>query len=249
VTEPQPPRAPIELRRPRDLGALLRDGLRIYFRGFPTFIAIALAVVVPVEVIVRGIGLGQFTAEYDKTPSPAAAFVPAIAEALVIWPLVTSMCIFAALELADGRKPRLLEVMQRGLDVFSALLVVTVMFVIAFLAGLFLLLIGGLVVVVYLAFAMQAAVIDGRRGTEALQRSVELVQRSWWRVLGIAFVAFAFTYAPGALVSAPLLSAAESSGEAVFQLLGGTIHLTLWAPPLALIMTLLYFDQRARKGI
>ena len=249
MTGPEPPRAPIDLHRPRDLGALLSDGLRIYFRGFRTFILIALAVVVPVELIVRGIGIGQFTADYDSTPAPAAAIVPAVAEALVIWPLVTSMCIFAMLDMADGRKPSVRAAIQRGLDIFGGLLVVTLMFAVAFIGGLFLLFVGALVVSVYLAFVMQAAVIDGRRGTDALRRSVELVQRSWWRVLAMAFVAFVATYAPAALAGAPLLAAAQSTGEGVFQLIAGTVGLVISAPPLALIMTLLYFDQRARKGI
>jgi len=250
VTEPEPPpRAPIQLNRPRDARTILFDGMRIYFRGLRTFMLVAIAVVVPVELIVRGVGLGQFTADYDKTPSPGEAFVPAIAEALVIWPLLASMCIYAAVEMSAGHEPRAREVIQRGLDSFGALLVVTAMFVIAFIGGLLLLVARGVAVVVDLAFVMHGNGVDGRRGADALSRSVELVRRSWWRVLGVAFVAFAFTYAPGALISAPLLAIADSTGEAVFQLAGGTIALVLSVPPLTLMMTLLYFDQRSRKGV
>ncbi len=250
MTTPEPPpQAPIVLQRPRDLGTILSDGLRVYFREFPTFILVALAVVVPVEVIVRGVGIGQFTADYDESPPPEATAIPALAEALVITPLLTSMCIFALLDVATGRKPRAREVIQRGLDLFGPLLVVMAMLVLAIFAGLFALIVGALIVAVYLAFVMQAAVIDGRRGFDALRRSFELVQRSWWRTFAIALVAFLVTYLPAALVTTPFLAAADSTGHAVFQLVGGTLGVVVSAPPLALMMTLLYFDQRARKGV
>src|SRR3712207_7278715 len=41
---------------------------RSYFREFGTFLLIALAVVVPVQLIVTGIGLGELGGEYDATP-------------------------------------------------------------------------------------------------------------------------------------------------------------------------------------
>lgn len=249
MTGPQPPQAPVELRRPRDLGAVISDGLRIYFRAFPTFIAIAFVVVVPVELIVRGVGMGQFTARYDATPAPEVAFVPVLAEWLVISPLLTSMCIFALLDVAEGRKPRLGEVIQRGLDLFRPLLVVMALAFVAVFLGLLVFIVGAIVAAVYLAFVVQAAVLDRRRGADALRRSFELVQRSWWRVFAIAVVAFLVTYVPAAIVSTPLVAVAESSDRAVYQLIAGTLGVMLSGPPLALMMTLLYFDQRARKGV
>jgi hypothetical protein len=50
------------------------------------------------------------------------------------------------------------------------------------------------------------------------------------------------------LVAAPFLAAADSSGSAIYQLAGQTIGGVLFAPPAALIITLLYFDQRLRTG-
>jgi len=49
-------------------------------------------------------------------------------------------------------------------------------------------------------------------------------------------------------VGAPFLGAADSSGSAVYQLIGTTVGGVLFAPPAALIITLLYFDQRLKTG-
>ena len=58
----------IELERPRDAGALLRDSLVVYIRHFWTFLALGALVVVPSELIVSGVGLEQLSSGYDDTP-------------------------------------------------------------------------------------------------------------------------------------------------------------------------------------
>lgn len=249
MTGPEPSRAPIDLRQPRELGAMFRDGFGLYFREFRTFALIALAVVVPVELIVSGIGLGLFSADYDPTPSLEVTIVPLVARTFVMGPLLTAMCIYVLLDAADGTKPRARSAIQRGLDVFGALLVVMLLVALAFIAGLFLLIVGAIVAAVYLAFSMQAAVVEKSRGADALRRSFELVRGSWWRVFAFALLAYLVTNGLAALTALPFASAAESTGEAVYQLGGSILGTVLFAPPLALIMSLLYFDQRYRKDV
>lgn len=249
MTEPEPARAPFDLRRPRDLGALLSDGFGLYLREFRTFVLIALAVVVPVELIVSGVGLGQFTAAYDPSPPPEEMVLPLVARTFVVGPLLTAMCIYVLLDVAGGGRPRARAAIQRGLDVFGALLVVMLLVALAFAAGLLVFIVGAIVVAVYLAFVMQAAVIDRQRGPDALRRSFELVRGSWWRVAAIVLLAYVVTNGAAALVALPFASAAKSSGEAVFGMAGATLGTVLFAPLFALIITLLYFDQRTRRDI
>ncbi|MEA2398758.1 MAG: hypothetical protein QOK25_2314, partial [Thermoleophilaceae bacterium] len=84
----------VDLRRPRDLGALLSDGFGTYFRNFGKFLAIAAAVVVPIQLILSGVGLGQLFSHYDKTPSLAVLILPSVVSFLVTAPLVTAMTIY-----------------------------------------------------------------------------------------------------------------------------------------------------------
>ena len=59
------------LDRPRDLNTLLRDALTVLARHLGTFIALSAVVVVPVHLIVSGVGLEQITADYDRSPGVA----------------------------------------------------------------------------------------------------------------------------------------------------------------------------------
>jgi hypothetical protein len=249
VTQPRPPRAPVDLRRTRDLGALVTDAFTVYFRSFRTFVTIAAAVVIPVQLIVGGLGLGELTRSYDPTPGAAQQLVPFAASLLVIAPLTTAMCIYALLDLADGRKPRAVSAIQRGLDVFAPVLAVIVMYVLGVAVGFLALIAPGVYLLVRWVFAIQATVIDGKRGIESLNRSGDLVQGSWWRVAGITLASNFLLSGLSALVGAPFLAAAQSTHSAAFELAGQIVGGVLFAAPAALITTLLYFDQRARKGL
>lgn len=249
MTEPEPSRGQIDLRRPRDLGALVVDGFRLYFRAFPTFLLITIAVVVPVQVIVGGFGLGQFTAEYDRASDPAEAGIAFASGVLVILPLVTAMCTYALLDIADGRKPRARSAIQRGLDVFAPLLGAAVLYVAGVALGLLALVLPGLYLAVRWVLYIQAVVIDGRRGFQALERSGELVRGSWFRVAAVYLASQLLVGALGSVLGAPFLAAAEATDDAVWQLAGQTVSGVLATAPAALIMSLLYFDQRARTGL
>ena len=249
MTAPQPPsRAPLDLRQPRDVGSLISDAFALYIREFRTFFLIAVAVIVPVNLIVGGVGLGEFTGDYDPTPSPASTLVPNLAQALVSIPLLNAMCIYAMLDAAEGRKPQAREAIQRGLDIFAPLLGVLALYALSVLGGFFLLLVGAVFFAIYFGFAMQSAVVEDCRGRAALLRSGEIVRGSWWRVFGVTLLAYLLTNALVALVAAPFLGAADSTGKALYQLIGQTVGGVLFVPPYVLIVTLLYFDQRTRKG-
>ncbi len=69
----------LDLGQPRDVGALLRDGLRLYAAHLPLLLLMAAAIVVPFQLVVSGMGLEQLTAAYDddspwrRGPSPPSS--------------------------------------------------------------------------------------------------------------------------------------------------------------------------------
>src|SRR5712691_2657374 len=88
-------RVPLDLNRPRDLSALFNTVFALYGRYFWLFGAMALAVVLPVLVVVDGVGLGQLTSGYDSSPPVAGTYIELAAQQLVITPLVTAMHVHA----------------------------------------------------------------------------------------------------------------------------------------------------------
>ena len=249
MTGPQPPRAPLDLRRPRDVGGLITEGFGLYFREIRTFLLIAGAVVVPVDLIVLGVGLGWLTGGYDSSPSAAETFIPLLTNFLVTSPLLTAMSIYVLLDAADGRRPRAGATIQRGLDVFAPVVIVAVLYIAGVLAGLLALIVPGIYIAVRWIFWVQAVVVEKRRGPDALRLSGEVVQGAWWRVAGITLAANFVVGGLTSIVGAPFLGLANSTDHAVFQLVGQTLGGVLFAPAAALIITLLFFDQRLRKGV
>ena len=258
MTEPER----LDLDQPRRLRALFRDSLRLWFRHFNTFVAIGLAVVLPAEAVVSGVGLGRFSSGFDaELPVGAQAVSPAV-QALVIAPLVAAMVVTLVLGLAAGERPRAGAAIQAGLDRFATVFVpviaalaieaLTVLVLVVPLAlALESLLVPTLAIPIVLAvrwyFAPQAVVAGGERGTKALRASWDLTAGSGWRVLGTLLLGYvAFSWA-ATLLASPILAGARSADSGALIVAFNVVWQTLAMPAIALFGTLLYFDLRARR--
>ena len=252
----------LDLDQPRLLRALFRDTLRIYFRNIGVFAAIGVAVVLPAEAIVSGVGLQRFSSGFDtERPVGAELMSPAV-QALVTAPLIAAMVVAVVLTLAKGERPRAWKAIQSGLDHFAAVFVPVIAGLAAeALAALVLVvplalavesfLVPTLVIPIILAvrwyFAPQAVVAGGERGIKALRASWDLTAGSGWRVFGTLFLGFlAFSWA-ATLVATPVLAGARSADSGALIVAFNVIWQSLALPAIALFATLLYYDVRARK--
>jgi hypothetical protein len=239
----------LELARPRDVGALFADAFGIQFRNLGSFLAISAAFVVPVEVVVSGLGLEQLTSGYDKSPSPGEAVIPSVVGFLVTAPLVTATCVYALESLARGEGARPGQAILNGLEAFRPIFVAILLAAIGIALGLALLIVPGVYVAVRWYFVPQAVVIEGRRDVGALRRSAELTTGFWWRTAAIVLLANLAIAFPAYLIQAPLESAAESADRELVALIGRMAVEVLVTPFIALISTLLYYDLRARREV
>jgi hypothetical protein len=240
-------RSRLHLAHPRDISALFRDSLAIYRAHFWTFLALAAAIVVPVELIVQGIGMEQLTAGYDSTPTLAEMVVPTLVSFLVATPLITAVCIYALRHIAEGGRPGAGEALVSGFEAFAPLFVAVALAALGIALGL-LLIVPGIYLFVRWYFVPQTVVLDGARDVTALRRSSELTQGFWWRTLGLIVLVNLAAIVPGLLLIAPFGAIAESTDRALWSLIGSMLTETLTAPFVALLSTLLYFDLRARRG-
>jgi hypothetical protein len=259
LTQQQP--ESLDLDHPRLLGTLFRDTLRIWWRHIGVFTAIGLAVVLPAEAIVRGVGLGQFSSGWNTDRALGAELMPQAVQTLVSAPLIAAMVVTIVLGLAKGEKPRAGASIQSGLDRFAAVFVpVLAALAVEILAVLVLVvplaiavesaLVPTLVVPIVLAvrwyFVPQAVVAGGERGLRALRASWDLTAGSSWRVFGtlvLGYIAFAWV---ATLIGTPVLAGARSADSGALVVVFNVIWQTLALPAIALFATLLYFDVRAR---
>jgi hypothetical protein len=239
----------LELLRARDLGVLFGDSFNAYMRHFASFLAIGAAVVIPVQLVVSGIGLGQLSSHYSRSVRAGVQVVNAAEIYLLIGPLVTAMVVHALLAAADGQRPQPAAAIVSGLEAFRPVFMAVLIAAAGVVLGLFLLVIPGIWLLIRWLFTPQAVVLDGRRGTGALARSAELVNGAWWRVFGIWIFTVIVAAVPTAVITVPAEAWAKSADTEAISLGGQMLASLLTTPFQALLLTLLYFDLLARRRL
>jgi hypothetical protein len=237
----------LELARPRDISSLFGDALGVYLRNFRTFIALSAAIVVPVHLIVEGVGMEQLTAGFDDSPDAAEAIIPTLVSFLVVAPLINAICIHALHSVGDGERPRTRRALAQGLEDFAPIFFAVVLAGVGIALGLVLLILPGIYVAVRWYFVPQAVVVESKRGAAALVRSGELVRGMWWRTFGLVLLANLAAFLPGVLLITPFDAIADNTDRAVWSLVGTMASEMITAPFVALFSTLLYYDLRARR--
>jgi hypothetical protein len=245
VNAPPGPR----LSQPRDLTALFRDALVVYFGNFGVFIALAAVVVVPFQLIVSGVGLEQLTAAYDPTPRPGELAAGGLLNFLVITPLITAMCIHALHALAAGEPARPGPLLVEGFEAFSRIFFAVALAAVGVSLGVVAFIVPGIYLFIRWYFVPQAVVIEGARGPAALSRSTAVTRGFWWRTLGIVVIVILAALVPQLVISAPFTAIADSTDRALWSLVGTIVTETITAPFIALFSTFLYYDLRARGSM
>jgi hypothetical protein len=236
----------LELSRKRDVPELFADALRVYGRNLPAFLGIAMAIVVPVDLIVAGIGLKQLTAGYDQSPPVGETVATALVSFLVTVPLITATCIYALRRLAAGEPPRAGRSLTDGLEAFTPIFLAVLLAAAGIAVGL-ILIVPGIYLAVRWFFVPQAVVVDGRRGPPALTASGKVVDGFWWRAFGIVLLANLAATLPSLLLLTPFMALAKSADREIWNLIGQALAETLTTPFVALVSTLLWYDLRARR--
>ncbi len=237
---------PLDLNRPRDLGALINTTFSLYGRYFGLFAAIAFAVVIPVDLIFYGGMMGWF-GSFDETPAAGTDAIATLGSTVIALPLVTAMHVAAVMAIGEGRKPSLSESFERGGEVFVPVLGALLLSWLFMFLGLFALIIGAIYVYVRLVVVAPAVVVEGLRGMAAVRRSWDLVKDNWWRILGTLIVVGILGGIVSAVLVVPGVLIATETGSGppalVAQILGDAVGYSFQA----LTATLIFFDLRARK--
>jgi hypothetical protein len=238
------------LPRQMGIGEILSAAFDLYRRHWRTLWAIAAVVVVPLTLLQYLLGdwvrvRGETTANGVVSTSSwavgAAGLVAALAGMLMYLVLTGAITRAVAAE-AAGEDPSLEQSYRFGFHRLGSVLLVSVLVGLATVGGLILFVIPGIYIGVRLAVSIEALVVEGRRGTQAMGRSWELVGRHWWHAFGTLLVAALLTGLVNALITIPF----GSTGWFV-QAVAAAVATVITLPYGVLVGVLLYLDLRARK--
>lgn len=240
---------PIELERPRDLGGILDDAFRVYRAHWLTLLACATVVVVPVQVLVFGVGLGWLSEHYVASSPIGDSLAGLVAQLLVVTPLVTAMTVHVVRHAARRESVRPGAAIAAGLEAFSALFLPIALVALGVLLGLFAFVIPGIVLAVRWAVVPQVIVVERVTGTAALRRSGELVAGHGWFTFLVVLLVNLLVGVIGVVATIPLDAVAKSADAQAYALVGQILGQLIALPLLAVAVTLLYFSLRVGQRL
>ena len=238
------------LPRPMGIGEILSTAFQLYQRHWRTLLAIAAVVVVPFTLVQYLLGdlvrtRGEVTRDgVVETATWAvgiAGLVAALAGVVMFLVLTGAITRAVAAEVA-GEDPSVEQSYRFGFHRFWSVLLVSVLVGLATIGGLILFIIPGIYIGVRLAVSIEALVVEGRRGTQAMARSWELVGGHWWHAFGTLVVAGLLTGVVNALITAPF-----GNTSWFVQAIAAAVATVVTLPYGVLVGVLLYLDLRARK--
>jgi hypothetical protein len=245
----QPGRA--ALPRPMGIGEILGTAFQLYQRHWRTLVAIAAVVVVPFTLLQYLLGdqirsRGEVTSngvviETATWAVGIAGLVAALGGVVMFLVLTGAITRAVAAEVA-GEDPGVEQSYRFGFHRFWSVLLVSVLVGLAIIGGLILFIIPGIYIGVRLAVSIEALVIEGRRGTQAMGRSWELVGGHWWHAFGTLVVAGLLTGVVNAVITAPF-----GNTSWFVQAVAAAVATVVTLPYGVLVGVLLYLDLRARK--
>src|SRR5919107_3233125 len=245
----QPGRA--ALPRPMGIGEILSTAFQLYQRHWRTLLAIAAVVVVPFTLLQYLLGnwvrdRGEVTSNGlvvdEATWSVGLAGLVAALAGVVMFLVLTGAITRAVAAEVAGEDPGVEQSYRFGFHRLGSVLLVSVLVGLATVAGLILLIIPGIYIGVRLAVSIEALVVEGRRGTEAMGRSWELVGGHWWHAFGALVVAGLLTGVVNAVITTPF-----NNTSWFVQAIAAAVATVITMPYGVLVGVLLYLDLRAHK--
>ena len=236
---------------PRGIGGILSTAFQLYRRYWRTLLPIAAVVVVPLTLLqyligdwVRGHGeqaRGQVVTSTSFWVVATASLLAAIVGLLLYQVLTGAITRTIAAEVA-GQDLDIEQSYRFGFARLGPILVVSILVGLATLLGLVVFIIPGIYIGVRLAVSVQALVVEGRRGTDAMRRSWELVGGHWWHAAFTVLLAGLLTSVVNAVITAPF-----GAGAWFVQAVAAAAATTVTLPYGALVGVLLYLDLRTRS--
>jgi hypothetical protein len=233
-------RIDLDLAQPRSVAEILITAVRLFVRRPVLFLALALVVVGPYDLLVLAITgtspLGQ------GHSSGSTDFILSLVDLALVGPLVSALQVQAVLDIGEGVRPKLTEILARGLRVLPVVAAAEIIADIGIGVGLFLLVIPGIVLAVRFFVVAQTAAVEHTDWPGALRRSGQLVRGNYLRTFGVFILV--------TLVSLLLIDvgvAVAGTAALAVQMVVIIFIEVITRSFQAISTAILYFDLRARE--
>lgn len=196
--------------------------------------------VAPYELIVLAVtGRNPF-----GTQSASTTVVLALIELAVVGPMISALSIHAVRMIAEDERPRVGDVVMRGLRVLPTVAAAEIIAAIGIGVGFLAFVIPGVILWIRWAVVAQVAAIENENWIEALKRSTELTAGNGLHVLGV-LLAVVLISALLTNVAVAVAGAHTTAGGMAFGIALATIARSF----LAVALAVLFFDLLARRGM
>ena len=251
-----PPTRPLPLRQ-MGIGELVDGAFKLYRRDWLALMGITAFVLVPVTFLqawltqsVAAAAADPF-ADFDAVTGQiiAVTLVFVAIQLLIAQPFLVAAITKAAADAYLGERVSIGRTYRFALSRLPAILWITIITSVLTLLGLFLLVIGAVIIGIRLALAPAILVVEDVRGTSAIRRSWNLTGGHAWRVFGTLLLAGLISTIGVTVVALPteFIAALMGPDGWFVSTLGQVIASVVTTPFSLLIVVLLYFDLRVRK--
>lgn len=247
---------PIELRR-LSFSDVMDTAYNLYRLHWRSLLGLVALLVVPLQFVSEYLTRNYRHAvllgpQSSQSQSGRLALISLVVTAIGLFfvqPLLTAGVVRAVAGFHLGEDPSPGAVLDYALPLLGRVLLVVLLYSLAVAGGILLLIIPGLVFFIRFLFGPAAAVIEGKRGREALRRSWSLTRGHGWRLAGIVIVAAILAGLVASFVTVPTALVAQhmDTGGWVVRAIGASIGQVISTPFSLMVQVLLYFDLRVRK--
>lgn len=242
---------------PKRLGEILTAAFNIYKANASQLILIVAVVVVPLSLIsavfsgvvfapdkvrVTNVG-GEVVFDYAGRGLGVALLAGAIGAliAVLISAVLQAAILRAAAQATIGDPVDVEASYRYGLKRLWSVILVSILVGLVVAVGFILLVIPGIIFLVFLSVSIPVLIVEGRRGTEAMGRSWNLVKGNFWHAFGVIVVAALIVGIISGIIGA--IGGHNWAVRWIFT----SIAQILTVPFASLVSVLLYLDLRARS--
>lgn len=242
----------IDLTAPRTIGGVLKSTWTVWRSRPAVFVLIAIAIVLPFEIVLTGVLGGGFSDRYGEA-SETWALVDGALIGLVCAPLISATHARAVVLLATGEPTTTGQVLRAGLATLVTVILAVIFLTIITIGGTLLLIIPGIWVATVGVFTAQVKALTGTPVVESFSSSKDVVGKvGWWRTFGsivlVSVIAGIVTTLLAVIVGVAVEVIDDVSVSGPIAVIGVALLTAATYSWTALATTLQYFAWRSRAG-